>query len=54
MPDAVLAAVSRIERMRSSGRNGLPGTMPIAASSPARSGSSAAGGSCWARVSISS
>ncbi|OSY48837.1 hypothetical protein BG846_05567 [Streptomyces fradiae ATCC 10745 = DSM 40063] len=54
MPDAVLAAVSRIERMRSSGRKGLPRTMPRAASWPARSGSSESGGSVWTMPSISS
>ena len=45
MPAPIRAASSRIERIRSSGANGLPATIPIAASWPARSGSSASAGS---------
>ena len=41
-------------RIRSSGANGWPWTIPIAASWPARSGSSASGGSSWTIVLTSS
>ena len=54
MPAPICAALVEDARIRSSGANGCPLTMPIAASWPARSGSSASAGSSWTSSSISS